>query len=209
MSNRRLDFQNSPSSDFVARGRPLRGQTRLAPLTKRSTCSKSTRRQKPPSEARLMLERKHRVSTKVKAMRSYWIRLLFTLKNDDFGAISETERSCAVPISKVDRHVSDQFCATLWCNVDRYSHRNGSEWVGARAGIHWNGSKYLGASEDCNRPFRVTQCCSQFKSPGVKILCVLYLHYNVAFTFKWYGNSWNKMFYSQRVWIGYNIELAE
>ena len=126
MSNRRLDFQNSPSSDFVARGRLLRGQTRLAPLTKRSTCSKSTR-QKPPSEARLMLERKHRVSTKVKAMRSYWIRLLFTLKNDDFGAISETERSCAVPISKVDRHISDWFCATLWCNVDRYSHRNGSE----------------------------------------------------------------------------------
>ena len=127
MSNRRLDFQNSPSSDFVARGRPLRGQTRLAPLTKRSTCSKSTRRQKPPSEARLMLERKHRVSTKVKAMRSYWIRLLFTLKNGDFGAISETERSCAAPISKVDCHVSDWFCATLWCNVDRYSHRNGSE----------------------------------------------------------------------------------
>ena len=42
------------------------------------------------------------------------------------------------------------------------------------------------------RPFRLTQCCTQFKSPGVKILCVLYLHYNVAFTFKWYGNSWNK-----------------
>ena len=31
----------------------------------------------------------------------------------------------------------------------------------------------------------------------------------MAFTFKWYRNSWNKMFYSQRVWIGYNIELAE
>ena len=31
----------STSRDFVARGRPLRGQTRLAPLTKRSTCSKS------------------------------------------------------------------------------------------------------------------------------------------------------------------------
>ena len=29
-----------------------------------------------------------------------------------------------------------------------------------------------------------TQCCTQFKSPGDKILCVLYLHYNVAFTFK-------------------------
>ena len=56
---------------------------------------------------------------------------------------------------------------------------------------------------------RLTQCCTQFKSPGDKILCVLHLHYNVAFTFKWYGNSWNKTFYSQRVWIGYNIELAE
>ena len=35
-----------------------------------------------------------------------------------------------------------------------------------------------------NRPIRLTQCCTQFKSPGDKILCVLYLHYNVAFTFK-------------------------
>ena len=59
-----------------------------------------------------------------------------------------------------------------------------------------------------NRPNRLTQCCTQFKSPVVKILCVLYFHYNVAFTFKWYGNFWNKMFYSQTVWIGHNIELA-
>ena len=29
---------------------------------------------------------------------------------------------------------------------------------------------------------RLTQCCTQFKSPGVKILCVLYLHYNVELT---------------------------
>ena len=40
----------------------------------------------------------------------------------------------------------------------------------------------LGSSKD--RPIRLTQCCTQFKSPGVKILCVLYLHYNVAFSFK-------------------------
>ena len=32
----------STSRDFVARGRPLRGQKRLAPLAKRSTCTKST-----------------------------------------------------------------------------------------------------------------------------------------------------------------------
>ena len=48
-----VDFQKSPSSDliwrgtktsrdFVARGGPLRGQARLAPLAKRSTCTKST-----------------------------------------------------------------------------------------------------------------------------------------------------------------------
>ena len=48
------------------------------------------------------------------------------------------------------------------------------------------------AESPCNTPIRLTQCCTQFKSPGDKILCVLYLHYNVAFTFKWYGNSWNK-----------------
>ena len=35
-----------------------------------------------------------------------------------------------------------------------------------------------------HRPIRLTQCCTQFKSLGVKILCVLYLHYNVAFSFK-------------------------
>ena len=46
---------------------------------------------------------------------------------------------------------------------------------------------------------RLNQCCTKFKSPGVKILCVLCLHY-VAFTFKWYGNSWNKTICSQRVW---------
>ena len=60
-----------------------------------------------------------------------------------------------------------------------------------------------------HRPIRLTQCCTQFKSLEVKMLCVLHLHDNVAFTFKWYGNTWNKTFYSQRIWIGYNIELAK
>ena len=39
-------------------------------------------------------------------------------------------------------------------------------------------------NKESHRPIRLTQCCTQFKSPGDKILCVLYLHYNVAFTFK-------------------------
>ena len=41
---------------------------------------------------------------------------------------------------------------------------------------------------DCeNRPNRLTQCRTQFKSPRVKVLCVLYLHVlylYVPFTFK-------------------------
>ena len=109
MSTRRLDYQKSPSSDFVPRVRSLRGQTRLAPLAKRSTCSKFTRRQKPPSEARLLLEREHRVSTKVKAMRSYRIGLLFALKNGDFGAISAAP--CRSPESG-ESHIGLFLCHT-------------------------------------------------------------------------------------------------
>ena len=59
-----------------------------------------------------------------------------------------------------------------------------------------------------DRPNRLTQCFTQFKSPGVKILCVAFA-LECGITFKWYGNSWNITFYSQRVWIGYNIELAD
>ena len=33
---------------------------------------------------------------------------LFTHKNGDFGAISVTERSCASPIFKVERYISDR-----------------------------------------------------------------------------------------------------
>ena len=36
-----LKQDKSTSRDFIARGRPLRGQKRFAPLAKRSTCSKS------------------------------------------------------------------------------------------------------------------------------------------------------------------------
>ena len=62
---------------------------------------------------------------------------------------------------------------------------------------------------DVKRPIRLIQCRTQFRSLGVKVLSVLYLHDNIAFTFKWYGNTWNKTFYLQRIWIGYNIELAK
>ena len=46
--------RDKSSRDFVARGRPLRGQKRLAPLAKRSTCGKSDSITKP----RTLLKRK-------------------------------------------------------------------------------------------------------------------------------------------------------
>ena len=48
------------------------------------------------------------------ARKSYRIGFLFTHKNGDFGAISETLQSCAAPISKVECFILDRFCATLW-----------------------------------------------------------------------------------------------
>ena len=104
----------------------------------------------------------------------------YALKNGDFSAISVTERNYVPPILKVESHTSDRSCATLWCNVDRYSHRNGNEWVRVRAATHWNGSKYLVASEDCNRPFRLTQRCTQLNLPGLRLfvycICMIMRH---------------------------------
>ena len=35
------------------------------------------------------------------------------------------------------------------------------------------------------RPIRLTQCCTKFRSLGVKVLCVFHFHDNIiAFTFK-------------------------
>ena len=51
-------------------------------------------------------------------------------------------------------------------------------------------NKHLPAwQKGINRTTRLTHCRTQFKSPGVKILCELYLHYNVTFTFKLFGND--------------------
>ena len=44
--------------------------------------------------------------------------------------------------------------------------------------------------------------------PGLRFLRIVF-ECNVAVLFKLYGNLSNKTFYSQRVWIGYNIELAD
>ena len=66
----------------------------------------------------------------------YWIGLLFIHRNGDFGGIFVTEGSCAEPPSKLERHISERFCAILWHSVNMYSDRSGSESIGARAGIH-------------------------------------------------------------------------
>ena len=44
-------------------------------------------------------------------------RPLFTYKIGDFGTMFVTEQSCPAPISKVESHTSDKFCATMWCSI--------------------------------------------------------------------------------------------
>ena len=53
--------------------------------------------------------------------KSYQMGLLFTHKNGCGVEISVTERSCAEPISIVERHISDRFCAILWSSMNTYS----------------------------------------------------------------------------------------
>ena len=54
------------------------------------------------------------------AKKSYRIGILLTHKNGCGGAISVTGRSCAAPISKVERHITNRFCSILWCSVLTY-----------------------------------------------------------------------------------------
>ena len=59
------------------------------------------------------------------------------------GAISVMERSCAVPITKVKRHISDRFCAIFWFSENTSSARRGGKWVGERAGNHGDVNREL------------------------------------------------------------------
>ena len=76
-----------------------------------------------------------RIASFTPAQKPFQIDLQSTHKNSDFGTISVTERSCASPILKVERHISDRFCSILWCTVNRCSDRSGSEEVGITTGI--------------------------------------------------------------------------
>ena len=52
------------------------------------------------------------------------IGLLFTQKKGYRGAILATREAS---ISKVEHHISDRFCAILWCSVNKYLARCGSK----------------------------------------------------------------------------------
>ena len=43
---------------------------------------------------------------------------MFTRKNNNYGVISGTKRCCTAPLSKVEHHILDRLCATLWCSVN-------------------------------------------------------------------------------------------
>ena len=91
--------------------------------------------------------------------KSYWIRLLSTDKNDCSGAISVTEqRSCAAPISKVGRHISDRVWTILysavWTPVRPVAEVNKKSEPGTKR----DGSKYSGVRTGLSyiKPFRPT-----------------------------------------------------
>ena len=63
----------------------------------------------------------------------YRIALAQARNHIDFGAIiSITERSCAASMYKVERHLSDRFCARLWRSVNRYSDSRSEDWRSLR-----------------------------------------------------------------------------
>ena len=57
----------------------------------------------------LICSKLYRIIAPALARKPYRIGILFTHSNVDFGTDSVTERVCAV---KVDRRISDRFCAS-------------------------------------------------------------------------------------------------
>lgn len=82
-----------------------------------------------------------------------------------------TARNCTVPISKVDRLLSDSLCASLWCSVSTYSDRRGSKRVGVRTGILYTRPSGL------NAPAPSSDVCERLVPPqavAVHIISVLF-----------------------------------
>ena len=126
----------------------------------------------------------------------YWSRVVASSTNSHWNARKNTDKSSNSTHRTTGMH--------------KNTSNNPAPQVSKDTQIKYNWKEFKKTLRQLeNRSNRLIQCCTQFKPPGFNILCVLYLHYNLVFTCKWYGNSWNKLFYSQRVWIGYNIELAD
>ena len=92
------------------------------------------------------------------ARNPYQIGLLFTHKNGDFGAISVTERICVTPISTVESHISDSYCATLWCSTGVNKWRRGLELTDTEVNIQrWTGIQFTRPSQPTT-PARCSTC---------------------------------------------------
>ena len=62
------------------------------------------------------------------ARKLYRVLLLFTHERSDLAIISvNMEQSCTALNSKVELHLLDGFCVTLWCSMSRYLDSNRSE----------------------------------------------------------------------------------
>ena len=104
-------------------------------------------------------------------------KLLFTHMNGCDVTISVTERSCAAPISKVERDLSDRFFAVLWCKVNTYSACCGSKEVGVTTGTEVNiqewGLESMSAPNPLGQPLQHDVCAAKLCS-HVPLLFILY-----------------------------------
>ena len=67
---------------------------------------------------------------------------------------------------------------TIACELDMINVISATdiEFIKSSSTSAWLLSPLECSPQKQNRPNRLTQCCTQFKSPGVKILCVSHLH---------------------------------
>ena len=99
---------------------------------------------------------------------------LYTQKSGDFGAISVTARICAAPISKVERHLLDKLCATLWCCVKRYS--DIAEMIKYQRGLESTETEVNIQVEDLDLGHQILSAnCSGLTLKTLKVISVKFL----------------------------------
>ena len=94
----------------------------------------------------------------------YRLRPLFTHTNGCGGAISVTERSCVAPISKVERHISDSFCVSLWSRTT-----NISSLFASQSNIHSYNTRSSSRGDYYVKHSRLDKQTKSFSRYGVKI----------------------------------------